>query len=177
MNIKGDDYTPISPSLILQGVDDFDNNFYGIIDSLRISTLAEQKLKLLMDYFFDKADSEEEPDYSEFDEYLAEFEEDILRNSNNYSPLENSILLSAIVTARYSTFYWYNYYKNNSANYTNYKAANDNPPQRRWWHWVIVGAADTVGAFAGAAVNPGVAVTAASSASTAAYTMTNPRTK
>jgi len=176
LSIKGEDYVPVSPSLILQGINDLDNNFHSIIDSLDdVSTLAKGKLKTLVNHFFDSADLEEEPDYLEFDNYLANFEEEILQDSSNYSPLENSILLSAVATARYSTFYWNNYYKNNGANYRS--ASDDNPPQRRWWHWVIVGVADTAGVIAGAAVNPGVAVTSGSAASTAAYTMTNPRTK
>lgn len=72
--------------------------------------------------------------------------------------------------ARYSLFFWGNHLNN-------INRQTQSAEGRSWWQWVIVGACDVAGGIAGASGSPALAVTTAATASSAAYTMTNPKTK
>lgn len=144
---------------------------------MNISSQAKIKMSELINYFFTKANQSISPSLEEVDNYFVSFENEII-DSNLYSSNDKRTLLSAISTARYSSCFWYNYYEvasNSNSNVTS---------KRTWWQWLIVGAADALGAAVGsipATATAGVAgaaiVGAAAVASTAAYTMTNPNTK
>ncbi len=159
LNIK-DEESPVDPSDILKGIDDFGNNFHNIINDLKLSEQAKKELKVIADYLFDSAYSEREPSFDSVQKDLLQFEKDALEN-RDYNKLERKTILSAISTAKYSTCYWYNYYGSVRVR------DNSNARKRKWWQWVIVAAADVGGTMVGT-VATGV------TASATAYTYTDP---
>ncbi|WP_074406378.1 MULTISPECIES: hypothetical protein [Aquimarina] len=162
LSIK-DEEAPVDPSDILRGIDDFGNNFHNIINDLRLSSRAKNDLKVLIDYLFDNAYSEREPNFDTVQGDLIRFENNALQNKD-YTREERKTILSAISTARYSTCYWYNYYSSIRV------ADNSLAKKRKWWQWLIVAAADVGGTMAGT-IATGV------TASSTAYTYTNPDNK
>lgn len=174
--IKDSSYCPIEDSIIISGANDFENQFSNVISNFNVSNQVKNKLSELINYFFTKANQTNVPTLREVDNYFINFENEVI-NNNYYTLNDKRTLLSAISTARYSSCFWYYYLDVENSSMRE-------QAKRKWWQWAIVGAADVLGAAIGsipATATAGVAgatiVTAASAASTAAFTMTNPNNK
>lgn len=148
--------------LIKKGIEDFPNQFKNIVESIDISTNAKSKLQELIDYNFDVAFKAENTNYNEYYKHIIDYESDIIINEGAYNKKDIKILLSASSTARYSANFWKKEIDETDISNVITK--------RKWWQWAIVGVADVVG-VAGGGIGTGA------SASTAAYTMTNPKNK
>lgn len=170
ISMVGSNNYQFDAKIIDNGIIDFKNYFKNTINSQPLSEIGKQNSQKLVNYLFEKSFSKNNVTYKELFDYIVNYEDDILKNTN-LSKLDKQILLSSSSVARYSLFFWDNHFNKNSSSQTTSSEG------RSWWQWVVIGVCDVGGAIAGAAVNPGVAVTAGSAASTAAYTMTNPKTK
>lgn len=171
LQIKTSAYQPVDSLVIQNGVLDFENNFSHIIDSLNISQSAKDELSDLEDYLFARSLDLNEPSLSDINTHIITMETSIL-NDNTYTQAELKILLSATSTARFSCCFWNNYYMYRATSKQSISMA-----KRKWWQWLIVGAADVGGAIAGAGGTAAGAVTVGATASSAAYTMTDPSKK
>lgn len=174
-------YQLISSSVVSEAALDFENEFVNVIDNMEISTEAKDKLSEMINYFFSIAKQSTSPTFDEVDDVLRSFESEVIGLS--FDETENRVLLSFIATARYSSCFWYQYF--DVANYDyDTKAETEPEPKRKWYHWVIIGVSDAVGAGLGSipaagtlGVGGAAIVAGACTASTLAYNMTNPKTK
>lgn len=148
--------------LIKKGIEDFPNQFKNIVESFNISTKAKSKLQELIDYNFDIAFKIENTSYEEYHKHIIEYENDIIENENEFNKKDIATLLSSSSTARYSAYFW--------KKEIDELQTSNSTAKRKWWQWAIIGVADVVGVAGG-----GIATGA--SASTAAYTITNPKGK
>lgn len=180
LDVKDTNYMIPSSDLIKNGALDFDNQFSNVISDLNISNNAKSKLSELINYFFSKTEQAKSPSFEDVDNYFISFEKEVLVNTN-FDDNDRRVLLSSVSTARFSSCFWYNYFE---VEHYDYALFDDSKPKRPWWAWLIVGASDVVGAAVGsipATATAGVAgatiITTAVSASTTAYTLTNPNNK
>ena len=170
ISIVGSDNFKADSKTIDLGINDFKNYFKNIINNQPMSENGKQNSQKLVNYLFESGFSSNKVSYQELFDYIVSFENEIII-SKNLTDLDKQVLLSSSSVARYSLYFWNNHFKNNNENQTTSSQG------RSWWQWVIVGACDVAGGIAGAPGSPALAVTTAASASTAAYTMTNPKTK
>lgn len=147
--------------MIKKGVEDFNNQFKNIVNSLDISSAAKNKLQELIDYLFELAFKSENTSYSNYYDYVIKYETEVM-NNEKFSKKDLKVLLSSSSTARYSVYLWKNELKESRTSNTTTK--------RKWWQWAIIGAADIGGTAAGG-------VSGGAAASTTAYTLTNPKGK
>lgn len=153
---------------LMDGYRDFDNRFKNVIANTKVSREAQRQLSQLVNYMIDKAEGEAEPSYEEVDAYLAKFERNLIKGSERYSKEDQEVLFSAVSTARHSSNLWYNHYMVKSA------GEGEDNGKRKWWQWLLVGASDVVGGFAGGGA---LSIPGATGASALAYEYTDPDKK
>ncbi len=149
--------------IIKTGINDYNNNFRNAISQLNISSDAKVYSQKLVDYMFAGGISSNPPTYEDFNTFVINLEQEVTSNSK-LTELDKQTILCGTSTARYSGAFWS-------------RQQGDAAARRPWWNWLVIGVCDVGGAIAGAAVNPGVAVTAGAAASVAANTLTNPSNK
>ena len=171
ISIVGSDNFKADSKTIDFGINDFKNYFKNIINNQPMSESGKQNSQKLVNYIFEKGFSTNKVSYQELFDYIVNFENGIIV-SKDLTDLDKQVILSSSSVARYSLYFWDNHFKG-----SNNDSQTTSAQGRSWWQWVIVGACDVAGGIAGAAGTPALAVTTAASASTAAYTMTNPKTK
>lgn len=79
--------------------------------------------------------------HSAMHDYILSLEDTILNDTSLYGD-DREYVLGITSISRHSFYYWNEYQKNN--------ASKGNP--YRWWQWVVVGAADAMGAAVGATI-------------------------
>lgn len=149
--------TPINARAIETGAPDIKNNFRNVVSSVKVAASAKTEIQSLIDHMFTIADGTS--GYAEFHRYILAYEDRVLAN-RTFSEQDKKVILSVSSVARYSTSLWSR----------TLPATQEAAQSRRWFHWVIIGAADAIGTVAGGGVNVGTGA----AASGAAYTMTNP---
>jgi len=153
---RGLNESPIDARAIEAGAPDIKNNFRNVVNKVKVSASAKTEIQSLIDHMFTIADGTS--GQAEFHRYVLAYEDRVLAN-RTFSEQDKKVILSVSSVARYSTSLW-----------SRTLPATQAAQSRRWFHWVIIGAADAVGTLAGGGVNVGTGA----AASGAAYTMTNP---
>lgn len=179
LSIKDSNHISVDKNLILNGMDDFENQFENIVKELNLSDSAEVRLNNLVNYLFSLTGQEQMPTYSGVNVYLNEFEEDIIDDISLFTERDIRVLMSSTSTAKYSLCFWYNFDIADEES-----TLGEIQKRAKWLRVLVTVAADAVGAAVGAipaAGTGGVAgsaiVGSAAAASTAAWNITNPNSK
>ena len=149
--------TDVNCDLLQDGVDDYTKQFVNVINSSQLSEDGKMKAKEVVNYMFEKAFSDVEISYSDLYNHYIDLERQIMNNTR-LNDFDKKSLLEGCSIARYSAYFW----KNTNLN----KSRKSDKPQRGFWGWLAIGAADVGGGLLGG-ISTGI------SASSLAHTLTD----
>jgi len=141
-------------------MEDMENNYENFIEALGLDAYTKEQLHYLFRTVIAMAEYEDITADDVFDEVVA-FETKVLNNTIPIPINDREYVLSGTSTLRYSLSFW--------ADEMDMSAATRG---KKWWQWLIIGAADALGYFA-----PGGGIMAAVGASTLANTLIKDETQ
>ena len=147
-----------NPNTIDKILSDRDNNFQNIVRQTKCSDYAKTKLTDLFSLIITEKDNEA-LDYNLLHTKIVDYEKKIL-DDKVLTDHDKKLLLMSTSIGRYSLHYWY----------TNAQLQNARI-ERKWWEWLLVGAADVAGGVAGAEFGVAGAVAGAVGASSGMATL------
>lgn len=140
LSLKDENYKPIDVAMIKNASGDFKNNFKTVIDNSKLSAEGKLRAQELIDYIFSVGFNTQYTRYSDFYNYVVNYENKIMSNSK-LTAEDKAAILSGSSTARYSIYFWDKRFGgSNQAGLT---------AKRGFWGSVIVGTCDVVGVVVG----------------------------
>ncbi len=137
-----------------KGLNDRDNHYQKVLNDLNFEPEAESILIDLFAEMTKERSDNNEITYEDFEKTISGYES----RAQNLKGNDRARVLSTLAIAENSTYFWYNYLNTTKENVSGKK--------RKWWKWLIVGAADAVGGAIGSSAGPATLVSCAVAAST-----------
>jgi len=123
----------------------FPNSYYDVVESHNYSPNVKNKLNYLFELIYTSFE-EEGLDYNIMKGKIVAFEETLLNGSESLmSDVEKDIILKTTSIGRHSLYFWF---LNTNEKYPIYDSP-DKKSEKKWWKWLVIGAADVAGAVTG----------------------------
>ncbi|MDR2926985.1 MAG: hypothetical protein LBV41_02100 [Cytophagaceae bacterium] len=132
-------------------IDDMENNYVNFIAALNLDTYTKNQLQILTQELIAMSKFED-LEYDDVHSKIVEFETNVLNHIITISDNDMEDILACTSTMRHSLSFWTNekglFHNDNSVN----------PEKWRWYHYIIVAAADAFGATVACESGPAFAV-------------------
>jgi len=130
----------------------FPNSYYNVVNTYSDNQSVRSKLNDLFDIIYNSFD-EDGLDYNIMKGRILSFEESILNDSHDLisasgiTATDMDVVLKTTSIARYSFYFWY--LNTNEIGTPSYDYEVHGKKKRKWWKWLVVGAADVAGGATG----------------------------
>jgi len=153
----GEKYDPVlfggETSLVeIQAIlQNFPNSYHNVVNTYSSNQSVRSKLNDLFDIIYNSFD-EDSLNYNIMKDRILSFEENILNDTQGLAntidgSTDMSIVLKTTSIARYSFYFWY--LNTNERSTPGYDYEVHGKKKRKWWKWLVVGAADVAGGVTG----------------------------
>lgn len=140
--------SPFTVDKIRSILNDGDNKFTNVIQSLSTSDKVKEKSSELINMMYNLASTDKDTEYADVKASIVDFENSIM-NDASLNQEEKDQLLKTTSIARYSSYLWSN-------TIDKADSVSSVTGKKKWWKWLVVAVCDVAGGAAGTAAGSGV---------------------